>query len=143
MRPLFDTSVLVPAVVDQLANHESAFGALRRYGGGEHRGCCSTHALAECYATLTALPLPSRVLPEQARILVEESIGKRLEIVQLTSEDYLHALRLVADLGLASGAIYDALHARCAVKASVDRILTYNVTDFERFQLPDIVVTAP
>ena len=143
MRVLFDTSVLVPAVVDQLANHESAFGALRRHGGGEHRGCCSTHALAECYATLTALPLPSRVLPEQARILVEESVGKRLEIIQLTCEDYLHALRLMADLGLASGAIYDALHARCAVKASVDRILTYNVADFERFQLPDIVVTAP
>lgn len=143
MRALFDTSVLVPAVVDQLANHESAFGALRRHDGGEHRGCCSTHALAECYATLTALPLPSRVLPEQARILVEESIGKRLEIIQLTSEDYLHALRLVANLGLASGAIYDALHARCAVKASVDRILTYNVADFERFQLPNMVVTAP
>lgn len=143
MRPLFDTSVLVPAVVDQLANHESAFGALRRHGEGEHRGCCSAHALAECYATLTALPLPSRVLPEQARILVEESIGKRLEIIQLTSEDYLHALRLVANLGLASGAIYDALHARCAVKASVDRILTYNVADFERFQLPNMVVTAP
>ncbi len=143
MRTLFDTSVLVPAVVDQLANHESAFGALRRHGGSEHRGCCSTHALAECYATLTALPLPSRVLPEQARILVEESIGKRLEIIQLTSEDYLHALRLVANLGLASGAIHDALHARCAVKASVDQILTYNVADFERFQLPNMVVTAP
>ena len=103
--------------------------------------------MAECYATLTALPLPSRVLPEQARILVEESIGKRLEIVQLTSEDHLHALRMVANLGLASGAFYDALRARCvprfAVKASVDRILTCNVADFERFQLPNMVVTAP
>lgn len=96
MRALLDTSVLVPAVVDQIANHESALGALRRHGGGEHRGCCSTHALAECYATLAVLPLPSRVLPEQARLLVEESIGRRLEIIQLTSEDYLHALRLVA-----------------------------------------------
>ena len=143
MRPLFDTSVLVPAVVDQLANHESAFGALRRHGGGEHRGCCSTHALAECYATLTALPLPSRVLPDQTRMLVEQSIVERLEIIQLTSEDYLHAIRLVAGLGLASGAIYDALHARCALKSTVDRILTYNVGDFERFQLKGIVVTAP
>lgn len=69
--------------------------------------------------------------------------GKRLEIIQLTSEDYLHALRLVADLGLASGAICDALHARCAVQASVDRILTCNAADFERFQLPNMVVTAP
>ncbi len=143
MRTLFDTSVLVPAVVDQLANHQSSFRALRRHSSGEHWGCCSTHALAECYATLTALPLPSRVLPEQARVLVEESIGKRLQTVPLTSEDYLHVLRRVADLGLPSGAIYDALHARCAQKAVVDQILTYNVADFERFELEDIVVTAP
>ena len=65
MRTLFDTSVLIPAVVDQLGNHEAAFDAFRQHGDGERRGCCSTHALAECYATLTALPLPSRVLPEQ------------------------------------------------------------------------------
>ena len=143
MRTLFDTSVLIPAVVDQLANHEAAFEAFRRYGEGEHRGCCSTHALAECYATLTALPLPSRVLPDQARVLVEESIGTRLEIIELTTGDYLAVLREVARFGLASGAIYDALHARCAHKANVDQILTYNVADFERFQLQDIVVTAP
>ena len=143
MRTLFDTSVLVPAVVDQLSNHRSAFSALRRHGGGEYWGCCSSHALAECYATLTALPLPSRVLPEQARVLVEESIGKRLQTIQLSAEDYLHVLRRVANLGLASGAIYDALHAHCAQKAAVDQILTYNVADFERFELQDIVVTAP
>ena len=75
MRSLFDSSVLITAVVDQLASHESAFDALRRHGIGDHWGCCSTHALAECYATLTALPLASRVLPEQARLLVEESIA--------------------------------------------------------------------
>ena len=83
------------------------------------------------------------VVPKTLRDRFNLTAGTGLEIIQLTSEDYLHALRLVADLGLASGAIYDALHARCAVKASVDRILTYNVADFERFQLPDIVVTAP
>ena len=143
MRTLFDTSVLVSAVVDQLSNHQSSFNALRRHSGGEHWGCCSTHALAECYATLTTLPLPSRVLPEQARTLVEESIGKRLQTIQLTSEDYLLVLRQVADLGLASGAIYDGLHVRSAQKAAVDQILTYNLADFERFEFPGIVVTAP
>ena len=74
---------------------------------------------------------------------MEESIGKRLQIIQLTPEDYVHVLRQVADLGLASGAIYDGLHARSAQKAAVDQILTYNLTDFERFELPGIVVTAP
>ena len=78
MRTLFDTSVLVPALVDQLGNHRAAFDALRRYTDDDDRGYCSTHALAECYATLTALPLPKRVLPEEARSLVEESICGRL-----------------------------------------------------------------
>ena len=41
MRSLFDTSVLVPTVVDQLANHEAAFEALRRHGRGVDRGLCA------------------------------------------------------------------------------------------------------
>ena len=114
MRTLFDTSVLVTAVVDQLGNHEAAFGALHRYTRGKHQGFCSTHALAECYATLTALPLPTRVLPDEARALVEESLAERLTVIELTVGDYQSVLRLVAKLGLASGAIYDGLHACCA-----------------------------
>ena len=103
MRVLFDTSVLVPAVVDQLANHEAALDALLAYTGGEHSGYCSTHALAECYATLTALPLRRRVLPAEARQLVEESILERLAAVPLTRDDYAAALRRVSDGGFASG----------------------------------------
>lgn len=143
MRTLFDTSVLVPALVDQLGNHHAAFDALHRYTDGENRGYCSTHALAECYATLTALPLPKRVLPEEARSLVEESIRGRLSVVEIVLDDYLEVLREVAGLGLTSGAVYDALHVRCARKAAVDRILTYDVTHFERFDLAGIDVMAP
>ena len=143
MRTLFDTSVLVTAVVDQLGNHEAAFGAFHRYTRGNHQGFCSTHALAECYATLTALPLPTRVLPDEARALVEESLAERLTVIELTVGDYQSVLRLVAKLGLASGAIYDALHACCAQKVDTNRILTYNVSDFEYFQLPGIAVMTP
>ena len=143
MRTLFDTSVLVPALVDQLGNHEAAFEALHRYTDDGDQGFCSTHALAECYATLTALPVPRRVLPEEARALIEESISERLKAIHLTVGDYQDVLRQVARLGLASGAVYDALHARCAQKARADRILTYNITHFERFDLSGIVVTAP
>ncbi len=143
MRILFDTSVLVPALVDQLGNHHAAFDAFHRHTDGEHRGYCSTHALAECYATLTALPLPKRVLPEEARSLVEESLRGRLSAVEIVLDDYLEVLREVARLGLTSGAIYDALHVRCARKAAVDRILTYDVTHFQRFDLAGIDVMAP
>lgn len=143
MRVLFDASVLVPAVVDQLANHEAALDALLGYTGGEHAGYCSTHALAECYAALTALPLRRRVLPAEAGRLVEESILERLTAVPLTRDDYVAAVRRVSRGGFASGVVYDALHVCCAERIPVDRILTCNLTDFDRLQPEGIAVTAP
>ncbi len=143
MRVLFDTSVLVPAVVDQLANHEAALNALVSYTAGDHAGYCSTHALAECYATLTALPLPRRVQPVEARRLVEESLLARLTVVPLIEADYLDAIRRVSHDGLSSGVVYDALHVRCAERIPVDRILTCNLPDFERLRPAGIVVMGP
>ena len=143
MRVFFDTSVLVPAVVDQLANHEAAFNALLSQTDGPHQGYCSTHALAECYATMTAVPLPRRILPNEARQLIEESILRRITAVPLSAADYTHAIERVAVGGLASGAVYDALHVCCAERTSIDRILTYNLGDFERCRPRGIVVTAP
>jgi len=142
MRTLFDTSVLVPALTDQLGNHEVALDALHRYSHGDHAGCCSAHALAECCATLTALPLPTRIMPEEARLLVEDVVN-RLAVIELSSDDYRSVLQRVANLGLASGSIYDALHVQCARKAGALQILTYNVSHFERIQLPAIAVAAP
>ena len=143
MRVYFDTSVLVPAVVDQLANHEAAFEAFLNHTAGPHRAYCSTHALAECYATLTAVPLPRRILPGEARQLIQESILGRVTAVPLTADDYAHALARVADAGLTSGAVYDALHVCCAERMSIDRILTYNIGDFERCRPRGILITAP
>ena len=143
MRVFFDTSVLVPAVVDQLANHETAFDALLNHTAGPNRGFCSTHAIAECYATLTAIPLPRRILPNEARQLIEESILGRVTAVSPTAEDYTHALRRVADGGLPSGAVYDVVHVCCAERVSIDRILTCNVGDFERCRPRGIVIAAP
>ena len=133
----------MPAVVDQLANHEAALDALVAYTAGEHAGYCSTHALAECYATLTVLPLRRRVLPAEARQLVEESILGRLTGVPLTRDDYIAAVRRVSHGGFASGVVYDALHVCCAERIPVDRILTSNLADFERLRPAGIVVAAP
>ena len=92
---------------------------------------------------MTALPLVTRILPEHALFLVEEEIVKRLDVIELTREDYVHATRQVAHLGLVSGNIYDALHARCAQKAEAVQIFTYNLAHFRRLQLEGIRVTAP
>jgi len=40
---------------------------------------------------------------------------------------------LAISQGVAGGTIYDALIARCAMKAKVDAVYTWNARHFERF----------
>ena len=127
MSVLFDTSVLVTAVVNTLPNHPPALAYFQTYSA--HR---STHALAECYATLTALPLPVRIQTGQASFIIRENFLKRLSIVELTAQDYREALRRVTERGLVSGAIYDALHLQAALRAGCRSLATYNLNHFQQ-----------
>jgi predicted nucleic acid-binding protein len=139
----FDASVLVPAVVDQLTNHERCYLTFREYAGSDSRGYCSTHGLAECYSVLTALPLRRRISPRDARQLIRTTIAGHLTVISLASEDYLAAVDRVSGKGLASGIIYDALHAIAAEGVGCERIYTYNVDHFRRLCDGTITVSAP
>jgi predicted nucleic acid-binding protein len=143
MKVLFDTSVLVAAVVDQLPNHVVAHDCFRRYSSGDHTGYCSTHALAECYATLTALPLPRRVSAADACALVERNFFSKLQTISLDDLDYQEAIRLTARQGLLSGQIYDALHVAAARKAGCTRIYTYNLKHFRLLCPGEIELSSP
>lgn len=143
MRVLIDTSVIVPALVDQLPYHEAAFLALSTYANAPHEAVCSTHSIAECYAVLTALPLPRRITPADAEQIVAESVVGRLTVYELSRADYREAVALTARHGLTSGAIYDALHVVAAGKSHCDRILTYNLRHFRRLAADQVTVATP
>lgn len=142
-RAFFDTSALVPVVTEQLPNHTAAHARFVWELKGDARPCCSTHTLAECYATLTALPLPRRISGAEAARLIEANFSHRLEIVDLSQEDYATAIRLCADLGRMSGQIYDALHLSAALKSGCQCLYTYNLKDFAELALGRIRVAAP
>ncbi|HKK18629.1 MAG TPA: PIN domain-containing protein [Opitutales bacterium] len=132
-RAFFDTSVLVPVVTEQLANHAAAHARFVRELNSGVRPCCSTHTLAECYATLTALPLPQKISGAEAARLIEANFSYRLEVVNLSAKDYRNAIRLCADLGRLSGQVYDALHLIAATKGKCTQLLTYNLKHFAGF----------
>lgn len=133
MRVLLDTSVLVPALVPALSQHEKTAPHLESAHRGEMTLVVSSHALAECYSSLTALPVSPAVTPGQARRLIEENVaGPAEEIVALGGAEYLRGLQRMTDLGLESGAVYDVLHVLCAEKASADELRTVNGADFRR-----------
>lgn len=143
MKVFFDTSVLVAAVVDQLVQHKRAFSYFSARLDEGHICACSTHVLAECYATLTAMPLPRRVQPEEARLLIETNFVGKLTIVDMGIEDYRESLVRVAGLGLRSGVVYDALHLGCAEKAGYECLVTFNAKDFERLKPRGLNVVVP
>jgi len=53
-------------------------------------------------------------------------------LVALDDNEYLQAMTEAADAAIAGGALYDALIARCALKAKAKNIYTWNTKHFER-----------
>ncbi len=143
MKVFIDSSVLVPAVTDQLASHPASFECFSFLMKEEGMVVCtSTHALAECYATLTALPLRRRISGPEALRLIEANFTTRMKIISLTQADYFKALKMVAGLGRISGQIYDALHMTAARKEGCERLYTYNHRHFQGLD-PDLRIVSP
>ncbi len=105
---------------------------VRRALEGEDHGIVSAHGLAETYAVLTTLPVSPRIGPETAHKLVVDNILARFEVVALTAREYGRLVSGLANLGVMGGAVYDAIHVACARKANVERLYTFNVSQFRR-----------
>jgi predicted nucleic acid-binding protein len=132
MKILFDTSALVAGVVEAHPMHERALPWLKRCKDGEMEFVVVTHTLAELYAVLTTLPVTPKISPGTAARLVREDVEQPAKVISLSTSDYSVVIRRLSELGLSGGVVYDALIARAAQKAKVDRLLTANPEDFKR-----------
>jgi len=131
VKVLFDTSVLVAAMVADHPNHTESLSWLQRVRAEEIEGFVSTHTLAELYAVLTRLPRTPRISPGLAQRLLGENLN-RFQRVVLTDEDYQATIDRMVRLNLPGGSIYDGLIAQAAIKAEVDVLLSLNPRDFTR-----------
>jgi predicted nucleic acid-binding protein len=129
-----DTSVLVAAVLVQNAHHQRSLSAFLRTD--KRQSCCAAHSLAEVYSTLTRLPGNQRMSSDQVLVLLDD-IRNRFTLVALEPEEYCATIAEAAARGITGGTIYDALIARCALKAKATTIYTWNVEHFRRCG-PDI-----
>jgi len=132
MKTLFDTSVLVAAIVEPHPMHTRALPWLQRAKAGKIDFLVVTHTLAELYAVLTALPLKPRISPSTAWRLVHDNVETSAKIVSLSPSDYKDTVKNMSELGLTGGIIYDALVVKAAQKSGVERLLTFNADDFIR-----------
>jgi toxin FitB len=101
-----DTSVAVPLLVRSHRDH----AAVTRWWDGQ-QVALSGHALAETYSVLTRLPGDARLTPADAARLLTARFAPPLLL------SGVHARKLpdtLSRLGIAGGAVYDALVALAA-----------------------------
>ena len=128
MKYFFDTSVLVPAFLDDHVHHKASIAAL--LNASKRHACSAAHSLAEVYSTLTRMPGEQRASAEEA-ILFLDSLSDRLTYVTLEADEYRSVIANAAESGITGGQIYDALLAQCAIKAKAEIIYTWNVAHFQ------------
>ncbi|MCY6490442.1 type II toxin-antitoxin system VapC family toxin [Leptolyngbya sp. GGD] len=131
VRVLFDTSVVIAAIVPVHPRHSECLPWLEQVKSGEIQGVIAIRSYAKCFSTLTNLPLRPRISPAQAQRLITETLSS-FEAIVLTIEDYQAAIAQMVNMGRAGGGVYDALIAQAALKAEVDTLLTLNAKDFTR-----------
>src|SRR5258708_17655973 len=127
MKAFFDTSLLVPVFYGDHVHHRASLDLFVQFD--RESGCCGAYSLAEVYATLTRMPGRHRISGEQAMLFVG-SLLERLTIVALDGDEVARSLSESAALGIVGGTIYDALLARCAIKARAESIYTWNARHF-------------
>jgi predicted nucleic acid-binding protein len=130
VRVFCDTSVLIPLFYGDHQHHDDSIGVIGRLQSGE--GFCGSHNLVETYSSLTRMPGIYRVSAERARLFIT-GLREKFQPIALTAEEYASTLDRYSAAGITGGAIYDAMLARCAVKAGAEILLTWNLRHFTRF----------
>ena len=127
-----DTSVIVSGLTERHPFH-SVCAPLLANGA-----VTSTHALAESFAVLTGVfKYPNHVVSTALARL-----AGIIDVEEITRDDYLQVLRQARARGITGGLIYDALHAQVARRLRAEKILTYNVSNFEHVAA-DLVIVKP
>ncbi len=129
---MFDTSVLVAGQVPTHVDYESAREWLDAARKGSFKMLLAAHSMAECYSTLTRMPIRPRIRPAAVNEMFESNILPFAAVQTLVPDDYVAVIRQLAEDGLVGGIVYDALGVKAAQLAQADRLLTFNLKHFRR-----------
>jgi len=135
MKVLFDTNIMVAAMLETHPNHAVSLSWVQKVRSRVISGYISTHSMAEIYSVLTGLPLPKPISAQQAGNAIANNF-QNFQTIDLDSNDYLRIIEKVSELQITGGGIYDAIIAEAALKAQVDILLTFNPKHFTRLGEP-------
>jgi len=138
-----DTSCMVAALCTWHAQHEDAAAEINRRIAAKERMIVAAPGLVEAYAVLTRLPPPHRLAAADAWTLLDTSFARQSRVVALDAPAYRGLLRDAAGDGITGGQAYDAVIARCALRAKATTVLTFNARHFLPFASAGLAVVVP
>ena len=143
MKVLFDTSVIIAAIIESHPFHAKALPWLIKSKAQTIEAIVASHTLAELYSVLTSLPVKPRVSSAAAQQLIHDNVISVATVVTLTASEYMLVIKQLAMQELIGGVVYDALIAQVAIKAKAQKILTLNVKDFKRVYPESDIISLP
>ena len=129
MKAFLDTSVLVATFYGEHEHHERSFNLFSVQQ--KPTACTAAHCLTEVYAVITRMPGRNRASPDEAMLFLQNA-RERLSLFTLEDAEYFNVLEEAAVTGISGGTIYDAVIARCALKAKAQQLYTWNTKHFVR-----------
>ncbi len=144
MNVFCDTTVFVAASLEAHVHHAPAKVALERICRGDDAGFTAGHCLAETFSVLSRMPTTPKLTPQDVLSILEANVIPHFTLIVLVPADYPQAVRQMAGRGLGGGRIYDLLHLSAARKQALDRIYTFNETEWRNLA-PDLesLIAAP
>ena len=132
MKILLETSTLIAGMLPEHAHHASAVAWLSFAKNQSNGYTVAAHTTAECYSVLTRLPRKPKISPAEARELLEENVFARAGILTSPAGDYVQIIRDLDSKALAGAIVHDAVIARAAENAGVERLVTLNPKHFSK-----------
>ncbi len=138
-----DTSCMVASVCTWHEHHVPAAAELNRRLAQHEPMMVAAPALVEAYAVLTRLPPPHRLSAADALALLDANFMRAGKAVALDAAAYRTLLRRMVTQGIVGGRTYDAVIARCALRAKASCLLTFNAPHFLGFAAEGLEVVVP
>lgn len=132
MKVLFDSSVIIAAIVESHPRHLQSLPWLQKVKKKILEGIISSHSLIEIYSVLTSFPVSPKITPAVAWKLIRENIICGFEIITYGKNDHRSILQSLTENQISGGTSYDGLIVYVVDKVNVDKILTLNRNDFIR-----------
>jgi predicted nucleic acid-binding protein len=125
---LFDTNVLIAALVPAHPAHERSRTWIESARRHEVRAFVSVHSLAEFYSVVTG---HLKASPAAAYQMIATDLTPYLSLVALDEKDYLALISMAAGGNIRGGTVFDVIIGWAAWKAGVDLLITLNPRHFE------------